>query len=70
MKFLVVWRKLGSLQTAVVEGADAASAYEAFKKSNPGGGVPVNGTLVALEGGVTHIKNSEGKTLVALAAQG
>lgn len=69
MKFLVVWRKMGELNAQIVEGADAAAAYETFKALKPGGGVPVNGTLTT-EGGTTKVKNSEGKALVVLSAQG
>jgi hypothetical protein len=60
----IVWRKEGSLQERTIGNTEteAAKVWEEFRKTSPGGGVPVKPSFEA-DGLVTRVKNGEGRTL-------
>lgn len=68
MKFLIVWRKEGSIVRALVEGESHVKAYEEFVKTAPGGGLPVKPTFHALddENLCCAVENAGGRSLAVI----
>jgi hypothetical protein len=64
LNFIVVWRKEGNITPSnVIRAATAQLAFEAFKASNPGGGIPGGAPRFRVEGDITYVENAGGKVL-------
>ena len=64
LNFIVVWRKEGNITPSpVIRAATAQLAYETFKASNPGGGIPGGAPRFRQEGDITYVENAGGKVL-------